>query len=114
MEMHVSLRSGISVLEVIGRLTAVSSGTLKNEFKNQIDGGIKSIAMDMGNTEFIDSSGLSALISGFKQCREAGGSLALCCLTDQTMKVLQITLLNRVFPIYPTVDEAVASMTSDS
>jgi len=110
MEIRASERDGISILEVIGRLTAVSSSSLKSEFKKQIDGGIKTIVIDMGKMDFIDSSGLSSLISGLKQCREVGGSLRLCCLTDQTMKVLQITLLNRVFPIFSTIDEALSSL----
>lgn len=57
----------------------------------------------------MDSSGLGVLVAGLKRAREAGGEMALVCREGPTYKVLAITGLDRVFPIYDSVDDAVGS-----
>ncbi|MFN2182843.1 MAG: STAS domain-containing protein [Anaerolineae bacterium] len=53
---------------------------------------------------FIDSSGLSALVSGFKAAREVGGTLKLTGFNEQTRLALHLSRLDRVFEFYS--DEA--------
>ena len=56
--------------------------------------------------EFIDSSGLGALISGLKTARTAGGDLRLAAATEQVTSVLQLTNLDRILRVYPSPDDA--------
>ena len=55
--------------------------------------------MDLGELVFIDSSGLSVLVTGLKRLREAGGDLALRSPNPAAMKVFEITGLTSVFAI---------------
>lgn len=105
-----SINEHSGVLELSGRLNAASSAALKDEVKRQVAEGRKDLVIDLSGTEFIDSSGLSALISGLKLCRESGGSLLICGLTEQTMTVFRVTMLVKVFPIYQTREEALGAL----
>ena len=64
------------------------------------------IIVDLAGLEFIDSSGVAALARGRKLARHAGGDLLLAAPRHQVLRVLTLTRLIDVFPIYASVDEA--------
>ena len=75
-----------------------------------IDSGMTGAVFDMGKVDLVNSTGVSMLIAGLKILREAGGDLRLANLTGVAYKVIvTICGLGRVFEIYDSVDEAVAS-----
>jgi len=94
------------VISPSGRLNAVSAAELKNEIRRQVASGHTNLVIDLKETAFIDSSGLSALVSGLKLTREQGGSLSLSGLNEQTATVFRLTLLDRVFQIFPDVERS--------
>ena len=69
------------------------------------------VTVEMSRVSFIDSSGLSALISGLKTLRQAGGGLNLAAVGAQARTALRLTLLDTVLPIYATVAEATTALT---
>lgn len=87
------------VLKVDGRLNAAGTPSVKSAIKEQIRMGARTILVDLSGLEFIDSSGLAALVSGYKAAREAGGNLKLAGLTEQTRSLFAVTHLDRVFEI---------------
>jgi anti-sigma B factor antagonist len=91
------------VVKVDGRLNAASAVSVKNVFKEQVQKGGRTILVDLSGLEFIDSSGLAALVSGYKLAREAGGVLKLAGLSEQARSVFAVTHLDRVFEIAPDV-----------
>lgn len=94
------------IISAVGRLNAASAAILKDEMKAQVASGHSFLVIDLKETAFVDSSGLSALVSGLKLTREQGGTLSLSGLNEQTSTVLKLTLLDRIFQIYPDVDHA--------
>ena len=64
------------------------------------------LIVDLGETTFLDSSGLGALIGGLKAARQAGGDLRLARPGEQARVVLQLTALDRVLPAYESVAQA--------
>jgi anti-sigma B factor antagonist len=89
------------VLGVHGRLDAATAPELKTTLKRLVTEGHHRLVVDLTEVSFIDSSGLSALVSGLKATREAGGTLKLAGLNEQTRTAFRLTLLDRVFEIYP-------------
>jgi anti-sigma B factor antagonist len=69
------------------------------------DGTVR-LVVDLAGTDFIDSSGLGALITGLKKTRQAGGDLRLANPTAQITAVLEMTNLNRVLQPVASVDGA--------
>jgi anti-sigma B factor antagonist len=67
------------------------------------------IIVDLAGLEFIDSSGLAALVLARVQARRAGGDLLLAAPHDQVLRVLAVTRLAEVFSVHVSVDEAAGS-----
>lgn len=102
-----------ALLHIQGRLDAISAPTLKVDLKRLIQDGCMQLILDFSAVPFIDSSGLAALVSGLKMIREIGGALKLVGLTRQTRMVFELTLLDRIFEFYDSVEAATASLKRD-
>jgi len=90
------------------RLDAHNSAELKVELQRLFESGNLAILIDLKNVRFIDSSGLGALVSGFKNATANQGSLKLSSLQPQVKSMFELTRLHRVFEIFPTTDDALA------
>jgi anti-anti-sigma factor len=98
--------SGVIVLRPEGRLNMVAAPALRRKLHELVEAGNTRVVVDLAQTEFIDSSGLGALISGLKVARQAGGDLRIAAPTTQVETVLALTNLNRVLRAYPSADTA--------
>jgi len=90
------------------RLDAHNSAELKIELQRLFEGGNTAILVDLKNVRFIDSSGLGALVSGFKNATSNQGTLKLSSLQPQVKSMFELTRLHRVFEIFSTTDDALA------
>ncbi len=88
------------------RLDAHNSGDLKIEMQRLFEEGNKNVLVDLHDVRFIDSSGLGALVSGFKNAISHHGNLKLSALQTQVKSMFELTRLHRVFEIYVSVAEA--------
>ncbi len=91
------------------RMDAHNSGNLKERMLQLFDEGKYQLVIDLTAVRFIDSSGLGALVSGFKNASARDGSLKLCCLQPQVRSMFELTRLHRVFEIFTTLQEALDS-----
>lgn len=91
------------------RLDAHNSNELKAQLLNLFEEGKVNIVIDLSPVRFIDSSGLGALVSGFKNASSRDGGLKLCGLQTQVKSMFELTRLHRVFEIFPGTEEALAS-----
>ena len=91
------------------RMDAHNSGDLKEQMLQLFDEGKCNLVIDLSSVRFIDSSGLGALVSGFKNASAREGSLKLCCLQPQVRSMFELTRLHRVFEIFANQDEALDS-----
>lgn len=91
------------------RLDAHNSGELKDRFLRFLEEGERRLVVDLSEVSFIDSSGLGALLSGYKNATQRGGTLILAGPQPRVRAMFELTRLNRVFDIYPRLQEALAS-----
>lgn len=91
------------------RMDAHNSGDLKEQMLQLFDEGKCNLIVDLSAVRFIDSSGLGALVSGFKNASAREGNLKLCCLQPQVRSMFELTRLHRVFEIFADQEEALAS-----
>lgn len=91
------------------RLDAHNSNDLKSAVKELFESGKKNILVDLRDVRFIDSSGLGALVSGFKNAITQQGVLKLSTLQPQVKSMFELTRLHRVFEIFTTTDDALDS-----
>ncbi|MFN3707641.1 STAS domain-containing protein [Microcella sp.] len=97
---------GIVILKPEGRLNMVAAPGIREAVASIVDSGRARVAVDLSGVEFIDSSGLGALISGLKTTRQAGGDLRIAGANEQVKLVLSLTNLERVLTPYDSVEIA--------
>jgi len=94
------------------RLDAHNSTELKSSVQKLFEDGKKNVLIDLKEVRFIDSSGLGALVSGFKNAISHQGNLKLSSLQSQVKSMFELTRLHRVFEIFPSTVEAVENFNS--
>lgn len=94
------------VMKLGGEVDVYTSPLFKERLVKSIDDGCRSIVVDLEGVEFIDSSGLGVLVSGLRRIKENEGSIHLVLTREPILKVFRITGLDRVFPIYSSLEEA--------
>jgi len=98
--------SGVTVLAPSGRLDVVGAPALKEAVTEAMKNGQPRLVIDMEGVTFVDSSGLGSVVSALKQVRTSKGDLRLAAPNQQVRVVLELTTLDRVFPYFATVEEA--------
>lgn len=98
---------GIGLLELEGRFDAYEEPQVRKWLDAQQAAGRAHLVIDLSGVNFIDSTALAALVRGMKLTREANGDLLLCALRQPVRVIFELTRLDRVFPIFANVDEAV-------
>jgi anti-sigma B factor antagonist len=83
----------------IRELTAGVAPDVKNQLRQHFKDGLINIDFDCSTLDFVDSSGLGALISMQKLANERGGKLRLLSPKPSVIQVLELTRLHRVFEI---------------
>ncbi len=110
MQLNMTEQDDIVIISVEEeRMDAHNSGDLKEQMLQLFDEGKCSLIIDLNAVRFIDSSGLGALVSGFKNASAREGSLKLCCLQPQVRSMFELTRLHRVFEIHTNQNEALGS-----
>lgn len=102
------------VVELRGRLTLGSeTESLRGKITEGLDKGYTRILIDLAEVTYMDSVGLSTLVSSYTTVRRRDGDLKLLHLTGRLRDLLQITRLSTVFESFDTLDDAVASFPSE-
>jgi anti-sigma B factor antagonist len=101
-----NLGDGVAVLRLDGRLNMVTASCLRDHVGSAVASGQNRIAVDLAGIDFIDSSGLGALINGLKTARQAGGDLRIAAPNEQVKLVLQLTNMERLLTAYDSAETA--------
>lgn len=86
-------------VHLLGELDMATATELRERLLGLADDGATQVTVDLSELSFIDSTGLSVLITGLKRFRQQGGDLALRSPTPATRRVLEITGLTEVFAV---------------
>jgi len=78
-----------------------------------IDGGNKKIIVNLGGVNWINSTGVGILMTGYTTMRRNGGDLKLLNVSDRLQSILYVTKLNLIFECFDNEDEAVESFYKD-
>ena len=109
LDVEVTKQDGAAVLRVTGEIDVATAPRLREQVVALVAEGATRLVVDLEGVDFIDSTGLGALVGALKRVRTQGGELAIVCTKDRLLKVFEITGLVRVFDIHDTVDAAVAA-----
>ncbi|MEQ1949605.1 MAG: STAS domain-containing protein [Bryobacteraceae bacterium] len=102
-------REGVVILKLKGRLTVGESTPVRERITQTLAAGRNKIVLDLKDAEYIDSTGLGALVICFTQAKKAGGSLKLLNLNKRNVELLALTRLHTVFETFAEETDAVNS-----
>jgi anti-sigma B factor antagonist len=98
---------GVSVLTVTGEIDMATAPDLRERLVAQEADKVSAIVVDLTGVSFIDSTALGVLVAAHRRQEDAGGTFKLVVTEPRVLKVLEITDLTSVFPVFTSVDEAV-------
>ncbi len=98
----------VALFALGGSLDIATSPTLRAALMECADRDKHEIIVDLTHLEFLDSTGLGALIGAHKRSAEHAGSVRVVAQEGQILRLLRITGLLDVFAVYPTVDAALS------
>lgn len=100
--------AGCAVLLVAGEVDVYTAPQLRERIMALLADGARHVVADLRGVDFLDSTGLGALVGGLKRLREQGGSLTLVTGTDKILRIFRITGLVRAFALHPSLTQAIA------
>jgi anti-sigma B factor antagonist len=102
--------SDCAVLQITGEVDVYTAPLLREQVIQLVDSGVRHVIADMRGVDFLDSTGLGALVGSLKRLRTHNGSFKVVASGGRTLRIFQITGLTRAFALHPSVLDA---MTTD-
>ena len=103
----------IAIIDFSGKITlGEGSATLRTMVRELIGQGHKKILLNLGDVDYIDSSGIGELVGAYTTVRGASGELKLMQLTKRVKDLIQITRLFTVFDVRDDESAAISAFRS--
>lgn len=95
------------IVEVSGEVDLYNVSELKKALFSVTDGSNPSVIVDMRNVNYMDSSGIGALVAGQKKMKAHTGKFALMNIHEDVLNILKLATLDKFFTIYETDDDLI-------
>jgi anti-sigma B factor antagonist len=107
-ELSISIRelTGCMVVSPIGEFDIATATELRTHLCRVLNRWQRPVVVDLGGVTFMDSSGLGALLAGYRRATQLGCEFVLAAPAPQVAKVLEMTAMGHVLPIYDSAREA--------
>jgi anti-sigma B factor antagonist len=110
MELKIRRNKEIYIIDILGEMDLYNSFKLKELLMKMIEKKIERFIINMEDVEYIDSSGIGALIFISSTIKKMNLRLAITNIHGTVKKVIELTKLTNYFPITPTLEEAIRKM----
>jgi anti-sigma B factor antagonist len=99
--------SGFTVLTLKGEFLAEpDQNDFRTVVKDLVTKGIRHLIVNLGEIKHVNSCGLGSMVCALVMMKRGGGDVRFVGVNKDVGKILEITHLNRVFQVFPGVDEA--------
>jgi len=102
-------RESGTLLQVNGRMDAVSAPAFEKDFLQVMEGGETTVVVDLADLKYISSAGLRSILASAKKARKAGCTMHFYGLKGMVEEVFQVSGLGSMFTVSATVEEAFGS-----
>jgi anti-anti-sigma factor len=92
-----NMAAPLSIIKPAGVIDGIQANQLRHQVGELLASGNNFVMLDLADVNFIDSSGLSAMIIALKMLRIAGGDLYLCSIAEPVQNLLKMTRMDRLF-----------------
>jgi anti-sigma B factor antagonist len=98
-----------TVLRVAGEIDAYTAPELRQRVISLADDGTRHIIADLRGVDFLDSTGLGALVGSLRRLRMREGSLNVVTSGGRILQIFRITGLTNVFALHSSVPDAITA-----
>ena len=109
LSIRVEPRGDATVVQLTGWASMDVSAGLKDTLVNLVDAKRKQLILDLTDLEFISSVGLGGIIAAHIRCRHCDGTIKIVSPRPAIRELLSVTKLTKLFPIYDSVEKALAA-----
>ncbi len=95
------------IIAVSGEVDLYNVSELKKALFSITDGSNRSVVVNMKNVNYMDSSGIGALVAGQKKMNAHNGKFGLLNIHDDVLNILKLATLDRFFKIYEDESELI-------
>ncbi|HUI57401.1 MAG TPA: STAS domain-containing protein [Bryobacteraceae bacterium] len=114
LDIHQKEHEGVAILDLKGRITVgPEAGSLREKVGALNAAGTRNLVLNLADVDYIDSTGLGALVMCATTLRKAGGNVKLLNLNRRHIELLVMTKLATVFEIFTDEQDAVNSFFPD-
>lgn len=113
LDIRESKREGVDILSLKGRLTVGEASTVRDKVNAVAAAGNVNVILNLEHVEYIDSTGLGALVICFTSLKKAGGALKLVNPNKRNVELLLLTKLHTIFEVFSDEQDAVNSFFPD-
>lgn len=106
---QVSQVDGVPVVRAAVEVDATNAQDLRSAILAAISTGTERLIVDMGGTEFCDSTGLNVLVRAHKRLEDAGGGLLLVATEPTLLRIFKVTGMDTMFHLFASLDEALVA-----
>ena len=104
------LGAATTVVAVAGEVTFSNIVDFDRALGEALDEGAQTLVVDLTDVTFIDSSGLSTLLTASARAREHGGTVALVLAQDEPPSIFRFRGVDRLLALYPSREAALAAL----
>ena len=109
MKITTDKQGDIFICKLEGEIDFNNSSDLRKSFVKLIESQAQKVVLDLEKVTYVDSSGLATLVEMLQKLKSSNGQLKLAGLQEKVRSVFEITKLEKIFEIYPQVQQAVES-----
>ena len=110
MQISERLKEGYTILDLTGDIDLANSPMLRKALLGEVkEKKTPKVFLNLKAVRYIDSSGIATLVEGLKATRETGTRLILYGLSTSVREVMQLSRLQKLFEIFDTEEQALAS-----
>jgi anti-anti-sigma factor len=113
LDIRETVREGVDVLSLKGRLTVGEASSVREKVNAVVAAGNVNVLLNLEHVEYIDSTGLGAMVICFTSLKKAGGALKLVNPNKRNVELLLLTKLHTIFEVFSDEQDAVNSFFPD-
>ncbi|MGX8718065.1 MAG: STAS domain-containing protein [Desulfovibrio sp.] len=110
MQIETTIRDGVSVTAISGRMDATTVSQFSEECKKLLESGAGRFIIDLGGLEYISSAGLRGILTMGKACRAKGAALAFCSMQSMVADMFKLSGFTSILNVFPTLEDALAGL----
>lgn len=109
MDIGIEKQGNVTIFRITGDVDLYSAESLKKGVAAEVANGARNVVINLKEVNYLDSSGIGALIVNYQTIKKSGGDLKIASLQPTVAKIFTLANLMKFFHIFETEDEAVGS-----